>query len=386
MLLCAGLLVSFAFATSYGYAADVEYYVDDATGNDGGDGHDGTSAALAWKTIQYACDNVAVSGTNGDYSRINVKNTNTYVITATIDVDTVAATAFQPIILQGYTSTIGDGGYAIIDGDDGAPDAVSIFNVAQPYYVFRHLQMQESTGDVMSVGSAGDYAVVAECKVLGGGGSYGIVFGAGCTAGTAVGNEVNCGSSVGIYLREIYSRAVYNYVHDNSGIGIYSGDFAMIMVGNIVDTTGSYSIAHNESTQVVLENTCYNATGDNHYIGNTSSAILCMNNIFSEATDKQVDMDGTSSAFSVYGYNNIWDSGTPSATHYEQVDLGGQIAANPDFEDPGNKDFNLDSDELDDDGYPATWLGADTVSHNEMGAVPYEETAGGGTTVHATAH
>lgn len=97
--------------------ASEEVYVDPAAGNDTtGDGTVGTP----WKTVQHALDTYEESGSQG--TRINVKAGTADTLTASLDDTTflsnnVARSATKPVVIQGYTTTAGDGGIGEIDGD-----------------------------------------------------------------------------------------------------------------------------------------------------------------------------------------------------------------------------------------------------------------------------
>lgn len=70
----------------------------------GGGAHDGTSEANAYTWAEMI---TAINAAAGNSFRYNVK-AGTYTLTTTVDSITVAATAANPIIIRGYSSTIGD--------------------------------------------------------------------------------------------------------------------------------------------------------------------------------------------------------------------------------------------------------------------------------------
>lgn len=95
--------------------AITNYYVAPSSGND--TTGNGLTDGTAWATVQKALDTIT-QGAGGD--RINVKNDSGVddVLTAALNLTTYGTpSATQPLVIQGYTSTVGDGGKGGIDGD-----------------------------------------------------------------------------------------------------------------------------------------------------------------------------------------------------------------------------------------------------------------------------
>lgn len=111
------------------------YFVDKTTGNDA---DDGLSEANAWATIDKAMNTVAA----GD--KVWVKSGADYTETATID---TTGTQTAPITFEGYTSTIGDGGRAVINGGAARASGIldSIAAGGRVYYVFKNFQITNHT-------------------------------------------------------------------------------------------------------------------------------------------------------------------------------------------------------------------------------------------------
>ena len=90
--------------------AVTEYYVDPASGDDADDGSIGTP----WATVQHALDNITRNATNGD--RINIKAGGTDTLAADLSTASFGSWSYTaPLIIQGYTSSAGDGGIGKID-------------------------------------------------------------------------------------------------------------------------------------------------------------------------------------------------------------------------------------------------------------------------------
>ena len=105
-------------------AAPNEYYVDPLNGDD--TTGDGLADGTAWKTTDKALSTITVDATDGD--RINVKDSATDTLTVKLPLATYAAASSNnaPLIIQGYTSTAGDGGIGHIAGGGN----VILFEVA----------------------------------------------------------------------------------------------------------------------------------------------------------------------------------------------------------------------------------------------------------------
>src|SRR5258708_32227144 len=92
------------------------YYVDAAAGNDA---NAGTSpgAGNAWATLSKAAT-IVVAGDS-----VNAKGSASYNEILTL---TTSGTAGSPIVWSGYTTTVGDGGRAIIDGQNTRATCLSV--------------------------------------------------------------------------------------------------------------------------------------------------------------------------------------------------------------------------------------------------------------------
>lgn len=364
------MLVGFILLIPLGSAnsADTEYYVDDATGDDL---DNGTTEALAWATIQKALDTFTLDADTDDITRINVKNTNTYVITATIDGDTTTGVSNRPLVIECYSSTIGDGGQCIIDANDGAPQAVNVVNQdsTRDYYIWKGFTFRDSSSTCFS--SDGDYNkhidnVYDNCGHTG---AYN-------TNNSMYGCEVKGTSDDGVYAFDVY----FSYIHDTGDYGIYGGS----LQNSIIDTSPDDGAGY---ITTVIGNTIYNTTASpNVHLNNMG---VELNNIYYTSSTYNNDSDGE--CVWIAGYNVHYDY-TGSATRYGglAVDLGNYVTTDPDLVDPANgtassNDFNLGSSTtVDDQGYPTAYKGiSNTLGHFDIGAMPYEETGGAAATVHS---
>ncbi len=347
--------------------AFTERYIDFANGTD--DTDCGNSEVNACKTIEYYIDKVdAPVLTAGD--RVNIQwidATYTQTLTNSIDLDSIDGTLSARIAFQGYSSTIEDGTQAIIDGDSAA---VNIFNATlADYYIFKDLELKGSTGVSLLLGTNADYPIVENVKVTTSGGhsidSNGL--------DTRIVNSNLSGSATAV--DSVYAYVYKSYLHD-CALGAFE---LSMLIDTIIDTTSSHSVHIDSDNDSILGCTFYNAGDDNVFIDTGEYGIILLDTILSTATNEEVDNDGQ---LALYGYNCLFTAGGATTAGGTILhNLGNeQLDVDPQFDDPGAADFNIGAN-LDDDGMPGQ-IGASTNT-NEIGVLPYEETAGGGG---ATAH
>jgi hypothetical protein len=143
-----------------------EVYVAYTTGNDSTGA--GTSGS-PWKTIQKALDTV---NHGGDGVRINVKAGETQVIatnalsTTTYLATNGAGSASEPLIIQGYTSSAGDGGIGTIEGTTNSLAIWTGTDTDQQDYVqLRDLSMTSGQGSGYAV-VLDNYCSVDNCTIV----------------------------------------------------------------------------------------------------------------------------------------------------------------------------------------------------------------------------
>jgi len=355
-----------------------ERYVDFANGTD--DTDCGDSEVNACATLQYYLDKTGVDTpilAAGD--RINVEYddaTFTQTLTATIDADNIDGTDDAPIVVQGYSATVGDGTRAVIDGDSAA---VSCLNTNKERYIWIDLELKGSTGDAVTSSNTGDDNKFINILITSAG-DDGFYIDQYSANQTVIGCEITGTTGYGIKHEDGSCPTLYNYIHDvfDDGIGC-TGDGTQMLFYNVIDTTSAHGISTVVDGVHIVGNTIYNSGGDNLNVSQYGDMIaLVINNIFDTAGDYNVDIESGGSV-AIYGYNCLENETTDNKRGTIHIDLGGaQEDVDPGFEGAPGKDFNIGAN-LDDDGYPdTTFIGTSTASHNDIGAIPYEETAGGG--------
>ena len=112
-----------------------DYYVDGAVGSDLNNGL-AEGAGNAFETITQGLS-VVVAG-----DRVYVKASVTYNETATI---VTAGSGFNYILLEGYTSTVGDNGQVTIDGQSTRARGVDCTTGGAANYVIKNITAQNHT-------------------------------------------------------------------------------------------------------------------------------------------------------------------------------------------------------------------------------------------------
>lgn len=279
-----------------------EYYVDPNGGNDTtGDGTIGTP----WATVQHALDTITRNSTDGD--RINVKAGTADVLSATLSLATYGGpTNTTNLIIQGYTSTAGDGGIGEISGA-GTYGICSAFQ----YSVFAYMKLGNcGSADVL------DFA----------GGSSAI----NCEIYSSSGFGVDCGQNsivLGCWLHDLTGtqaidnginvRIGYNYIDCAVTTSVIDDGSPSVIFGNIIDLSGAdTSVVGINATQIgmtVVGNTifCSNAnTSQGIYIN--SHGILALNNIVEGWSGTGGDgIEKSANYCSYVGANAVYNCTTP---------------------------------------------------------------------------
>ncbi len=329
----------------------------------------------AWKTVEFASTEAILDGD----TRVNFKNTATYVLlnSATI---TINPSEDALLIFQGYSSTIGDGGIATFDGNDGVTNATSIFDLnSNDNMTFMDLIMQDADGDGVDINnSAADDVVFFNVKIHNHGddGVYSAQSGTGglefyfSEISGANGDCIQLYNGCSLY---------YSYVHDASNIGISSNRGAN-MFFSIIDTTGSYNLTNTSGGQdgVIINNTFYNAqTNDNiGFTNNADEHWTFINNIVDTAADKNFEQDSGSTGLMMLNNNLRGNGGT--ASNANVLILANETNSSPGFTNAANGDFTIDTT-LKAVGFPTSnYYGTSTRSYNDVGALQREEAGSGG--------
>lgn len=286
---------------------------------------------------------IAFSGTTlsqatnsaGDQVRVNFKNNATYSITSGI----TGTSQSTELLLQGYNSSVGDGGKATIDGGGNNISILSIGgNVDIFDFIISNVGVSAGTGTGVA-GSGGNNSLfrVVVHDVRGGG----IIFSS--NSGTQLiecevynYNLSNTTANPGI-SQGVSSTTKRCYVHDGSGSNC---DGMQLNVGNqnstvdqcILDTNGGNGIlisgGSSASSHVIISNSdLYNNTGAGIKVGTAAGFYILHieNNNFLKNGTYGIDGGASFSRLFGYLYNNGYGAGTQANSSGNYHTTGGLI-------------------------------------------------------------
>ena len=337
-----------------------DYYVDGAVGDNA---NAGTSegAGNAWATIDYAVDTAAA----GDH--IHIKASATY--TETVSMSQAGGTSAQ-MILEGYTSTPGDGGKATIDGEGTRANCLT--GGSYSYYLIKNLIFENATSHGAYVAS-GDYWVWYNCEFNDNGGD-GIECDDGnvfiyCSAdgNTATGFDTD---NFGIFLN---CKAT-----NNGGHGFQAYYCTLI---NCIGASNASSNAYMYTSHIPC--IAYNCTFDgdsktsNSGVLNTSNGIIVAANcIFYDCTDG-IYGGGQNHPWNNWALNCLFNSNTNESSSWDTTHTLNKVTGAPAFTDEASGDYTLGSSS------PARNAGCDNSGGSSPGqdiGAHQSEDAGGGST------
>lgn len=304
-------------------ATVTDWYVDPLSG-DNATG-DGTSDGTAWQTIQYAFDNLTQTVNGGDV--VNVKDSATITLTADLDWSSLTANLAYPVCVRGYTSTAGDGGYAVID-----QDGFGFCSSLRHYIQLQNLHIQ-NTGAAKDFGVyIGIRSVVKECKfsnystggtenhrVLRIGNSASLVTISNneftdCDGSCIQGQPTSC-SITGNHFYNSGTREIDNCIFTSAGTKTnYSNNIFNLDSGS----NGIKTSSTGTNGLWIVNNTFFTSgTGDGIICSHNNYGSVVENNIF-EGWDKAVDFgNGLSRPGASIAHNHFYDNTTDidSTTH-----------------------------------------------------------------------
>lgn len=338
--------------------------------------HDGTSG-LPWKTTQKA---VNISS-GGDW--IGIKAGSADVLTAAIAWTTGwggGTSGTAPLIISGYTSSKDDGGIGEIDGNDAA---ATIFNATSSPTSFHlsYLKLHNTTSYVfdpttnnpsiyhrvefynsgnVSLIDAASLVTFTECYFHGFGTTlYGV--NASSNYSNWYGNYFEGNSNVtNVVILSNYINFINNIITVDSSNGVYINGTRNSLIGNTIigdNTSGKFGIANGRESSEVIGNIIVE---------------------FGDGTGGGVDVNEY--PFNILGYNQFYNN----VSNYVDDSLGSVVdltandtTADPQFTNAAGLDFSVGTNAKA-KGWPTTFLGTNTTSYVDTGAVQREEPTGGG--------
>lgn len=354
--------------------AVTEVYIDPSIAGDSGTGTVGDP----YGDFQYALGQKTFDTTNG--TRLNVKAGTAEILSATLDfstnfLTTGNPTSANPLIIEGYTSTAGDGGIGAIDGN-GSYGIISMS--ALDFVVLKHMHFKNSGSAKLVLLDRNITVFHCEFENTTG---YGLEVDSYSTV--AYSSFHNIGS-IGFYARAT-CHCLFNYFKNGTNDFTYPirGSSGNIVHGNIVDIDGSTDGIYDTGTgnMIITNNVFYSNAGTGTAIDITASGQgnIIVNNIiegFSGVGGIGIDTDANEWN-GIVGYNAFYNNTTNKNLALIVQDLTANditLTASP-FIDAANGDFRLKTGTgLHNAGYP-TAFHADLSENNNypnIGAIQQE--------------
>lgn len=326
------------------------YYVDNANGNDG---NDGLSEGNAWATLEKAADTVAAGDkvfVQGGTSYTTQDGANNCIAQLGVD-----GTAIAFILWEGYTTTPGDDGVAVIDANTNSL-ANCIAGGTFSYNLFKNLQFTGASG--VGVLSTGDDRICFENCEFDNNGSDG------CDLDNNI-DAINCSfhNNTGDgFQADVGCLFVNCSFYDNGAYGISCWDGIVVFSLFYGNTSGgvNFTAAAAGGFGIVINSTIdgetigkgvYWSTGGN--IGEVSIAVV-NNIIYDLATGLESatqDMTAGNNVDRVTVKNNLFNSNVADGTQFPTGD--DTQAGAPAFTNEAGADYTLGS------GSPAIDTGYD---------------------------
>jgi hypothetical protein len=304
-----------------------DYYVDGAVGDNG---NLGTSegAGNAWATIDYALGQIIA----GD--KIWIKASAIYNETATV----ITAGSFgNEIVLEGYNSTPGDLGQAVIDGQSTRLYGVDCTTGSNPYYLLKNITVQNTINVGYNFGAETGVAFY-NCKAVNTG-STGFLTSfscswAYCEAIGNVGSGYSCGNTPRLYACIAAGNSSYGIVGTNN----------MTMYKCLAVNNGISQASFSSHYAVVL-NTIDGVDQPAGHMGlniNTGTGLVADNIIVNNETGMGVSSADSVNRLVDYNlfFNNTSNYETTALT-LSEVHAKNDVIGDPAFVDAGNYDYTL---------------------------------------------
>lgn len=341
------------------------YYVDAVVGSDSNAGT-AEGSGNAWQTIQKAANTIS----SGD--KVWVKASADYTEQVTLATSMTELTVFE-----GYSSTVGDGGQAVIEASNSRSFCVQAGG--KNHYCFKNFIMQGATSKTLDMNATGgvcQYWVFVNC-----------IFQPDTGSGTKAGNLMRSAYFV------FYECIFRNFSSD--GISFY--DSPNTFVGCVFSNNGRHGISPDSGTTTVYATKCI-------FAGNASNGIKTVRGSanFCTFADNGNGVEATTiadvSGCVISGHNGVSAFGTKKCRTFnsffydnttDQADIGvGFVGADirnttlstDPFTDSASGDYTILSNSS---AYQGASFVAGYTDYQDAGALQHQDPAGGGgSTVH----
>lgn len=349
----------------------------------GGGAHDGTTEADAFTWAEMLTD-INAGGKAGN--RYNVIAGTTYTLAATSTISG-SGSATSPIIIRGYTTTIGDG-YQGRTNSNGplittnmpliSHNSTFLLNVTGSWIVLESLRLtgfRSASSFTMTVDN-----VVTRCRITN---SSTNALAVACTGASRVvicDNDIALtgGSGGSTALTTAGARVFCNRISGGPANGVLCSSNGSVIIDNVFYSCGGIAISHNttNAADVIYGNTIVGSGGDAiDIVTGTTVLQMILNNLITD--NAGYGIDGVSAANPVFASHNRLDRNTAGATNSATDWLAGtsygheltSVSQGDEFNNFGSDDFSLLS------GSPAKDAGV--LAFRDIGALQRDEAGGG---------
>lgn len=326
----------------------------------------------------------------GDTPRVNFKNDQTYTISAAM-----THTTHGPMVWQGYTTTFGDLGRAVINGGTTGVSYIllaisSIVDHILADFIFDH---NGATGAAAGFNGGSTRNQVNRCvfrNMVGPGANDGVY-----VECEAYANNTANGSNGGFVSLGAVLWCINCISHDNAGSnsnGFYTQSVEFVMINCIAAHNGRHGFDVNNTTGQILLESCdayNNAVSGFRKEGGTSAPVLIRNCNFVKNGAWAMDFTGSAAGIEGTLYNNGYGVGTQQngsgningGAVYEIGPVNYASGVTP-WVDPANGDFRINLAAAKGKGrgaFPSLMAGfSGTVAYPDIGAGQADSSAGGG--------
>lgn len=297
-------------------AAPTEVYIDPSIAGNSGTGSSGDP----YGDIQYALDTETRDTSNGN--RFNIKSGTDEILTATLDFTTFGTPGTtNPLIIQGYTSTAGDGGQGGISGN-GSYSIVNTSGVV--HFVDMHLHNSGSN----AVCASGINAVYVYCEI-----------------DNATGNGITCGTNTTVYACQFSNIgspgndisgasaliAAYNFFANGGSARLYghitltSRSVAYRNIGSDVPSlnVGIYQVGASLASNLILQNSLLGSSGNGTGIAHADLVDGCNAVIGNVVENFGTGIQWTTDkGWGPFAHNAVYNCTTAYQNATPDVDLG----------------------------------------------------------------
>ncbi len=353
----------------------------------------GPSGAVAFP---FNCLSSALLDPSSNPTRLNLKNDQTYSVTAAL----TPSSAGPPRVVRGYSETYGDGGRAVIDGgtsgaayvvlsltsgtsapvalqdlevkNNGASGSANLVSCANTnFYAFRCV-FRSSRGNGLSLSAGSGGATLTECEFYD------------C-------NQSNTASQAGLVTSSIAGvSCVRCFFHDNTGsntrgVRVAAAAVSVAFLGCVFDTNGSHGLEIGNSMSALVSGCDFYGNGGDAFRMGAAVPAHVENSNFLNNTAIALDANAVGSVILAcncgFGSGTMANDGGNTAGQVEESGSVTYDANTTPWVDPDDGDFRINLSAAYGTGR-GTFLQtatsySGTVGYPDIGAAQHQDVGGG---------